>query len=81
VSHTSLALELEDLSYNDLNPNFLYADTKTKDNPFILLSNVICLPHFLIRNSFFKYFLVVKTSVCFLAPPTLLKLNSISVVC
>jgi len=39
-----------------------------------------CLPHFLIRNSFFKYFLVVKTSVCFLTPPTLLKLNSISVV-
>ena len=75
VSHTSPALELQDWSYSELNPNFFYADRKTKDNPFTLLLNVICCPHFLIRNSFFKYFLVARTSVYFLNLPILLKLK------
>jgi len=55
------APQLGDWSYNELNPNCLYADTKINENHFTLLLDVIGL-EFLDRNTF-SYFLIVITPV------------------
>jgi hypothetical protein len=64
LSHTHLpASQLEGWSYSELNPNCLYADTKTKNNNFDVALN------FVTRNIFSVYFLIEKTVVYFLTLP------------
>ena len=61
------ATQLEDFSYNKLNSDFLMLIKNIK-KIIIWSLNVIFL-NFLIRNTFFNYFLIVRTSVCFLTIP------------
>jgi hypothetical protein len=59
------ASQLEGWSYNELNPNCLYADMKTKENPLLL--DVICLK-FLDQKSLLQLFLNCENSCMFPDP-------------
>jgi hypothetical protein len=66
--HTYLpASQLQGWSYTELNPNCLYADTKTKENPFHYFRFYVL--NCLIR-SLFIYFLIVRT--CMVCDPSFL---------
>jgi hypothetical protein len=51
-------------SYQELNPNCVYADTETKENPFTFLLNVVCIVQSAVPSSFLN----CENCLCFCCP-------------